>query len=271
MQKKIYGLLAATLMSSALLSGCFNQQSAEPGWQADHSHLTKLSPMPKRIKLPPELTALQKTVIKSESKHMHYHGPRGLKWVALTFDDGPNDRYTKQILDILKQNGIRATFFVLGQQAKAHPNMLKRIYDEGHVIGSHTWRHPYLPSLSDQQLVQEMNRTNATVKQIIGKDLRLMRPPYGAVKGKIKRLEQMGYEMIQWDVDTLDWKKGRTAEDIVQMVKNHALPGSIILQHDAGGPRDATVASLPRIIKHLRQQGYEFVTIDQLLQVPAYK
>jgi peptidoglycan-N-acetylglucosamine deacetylase len=272
MPKKIYGLFLVALLINAVLSGCSNQNQ-KLAHQADHQQIIKATPMPKRIKYvpPPEETALQSNGPKSESKHMHFHGPRGLKLVALTFDDGPDEKYTGQILDILKKNRIRATFFVLGKQVKAHPDMLKRIHNEGHIIGNHSWGHPYLPHLSNKKLAQEMNQTNYVVNQLIGKDMRLMRPPYGAVKGKIKALEQMGFEMVQWDIDTLDWKKGRTAEDILQTVKTNLAPGSIILEHNAGGPRDATVKALPPLIEYLRQQGYQFVTIDELLRIPAYK
>lgn len=272
MSKKMFGFFIVSLLISVVLCAC-TDQNQELASLADHQQIIKVSPMPKRVKyIPPaEETALQTNGPKSESKHLHYSGPNGRKQVALTFDDGPDQKYTDQILTILKKNQVRATFFVVGRQVKAHPDMLKRIHHEGHIIGNHSWGHPSLSQLSDQQVAQEMNQTNHAVKQLIGKEMRLMRPPYGAVKGKVDLLEQMGYEMIQWNIDTLDWKKGRTAEDIINTVKSNLAPGSIILEHNGGGSRTETVKSLPHLIEYLRQQGYQFVTIDEMLQVPAYK
>jgi peptidoglycan/xylan/chitin deacetylase (PgdA/CDA1 family) len=143
--------------------------------------------------------------------------------------------------------------------------------DEGHVVGSHTWDHPFLPKLSDARVRQEIERTSQIVKQITGKRMALLRPPYGAIKGKIHLVENMGYSIIEWDVDTLDWKKGRTPAQIFQVIKRETRPGSIILEHCGGGPRLATVKSLPKVIQYLKKKGYEFVTVDQMMNIAAYR
>jgi peptidoglycan/xylan/chitin deacetylase (PgdA/CDA1 family) len=189
----------------------------------------------------------------------------------LTFDDGPDGKYTPQILNILKKYHVHATFFVIGEQVKEYPNMIKRMIKEGHVVANHTWDHPHLPKLSNAKVRQEMLRTNQIVKQITGKEMDLMRPPYGEVEGKVRLLQDMGFSVIEWDVDTLDWKKGRTPAQILRVIKKETRPGSIILEHCAGGPRRATVQALPKVIKYLKSKGYQFVTVDQMLGIPAYQ
>ncbi|GGA32855.1 hypothetical protein GCM10007416_01880 [Kroppenstedtia guangzhouensis] len=199
-----------------------------------------------------------------------YQGPTEKKQVALTFDDGPDRTYTPRVLDILKREQIPATFFVVGKEVNRNGEVAQRIVSEGHVIANHTWSHLYLPGLPDKRVQGELNRTVQAVQQATGKKMSLMRPPYGAVKGKEERITHTGHRIINWDVDTRDWKPGRTSQQILSAVKKHTVPGSIVLMHSGGGNRSATVQALPEIIHYLKQQGYEFVTVDQMLDVPAY-
>ncbi|MFC4077546.1 polysaccharide deacetylase family protein [Salinithrix halophila] len=199
-----------------------------------------------------------------------YNGSTKKKQVALTFDDGPNDHDTQQVLNLLNRENIQATFFVVGSQVRRNPELTKQVMDEGHVIASHSWSHSYLPAQS--QIDPELDSTYRAIKKATGKEVAWFRPPYGALTGvQKKRLSQKGYWTVNWNVDTLDWKTGRTADQVVQAVKSQASPGSIILMHDGGGDRSTTVQALPQVIQYLKDQGYEFVTVDKLFNKPAYR
>lgn len=194
--------------------------------------------------------------------------------IALTFDDGPNTIYTPQILDILKQYDVPATFFVMGSRVERHPEVAQRIVAEGHVIGNHTWNHPDLRKVSVDELVDEMNQTEDAIVRTTGQRPALMRPPYGAINPNVLQgLKDIEYKVINWSVDSVDWRD----QDVDQILIN-TLPGiegnDIVLFHDAGGEsqsRTATVEMLPELIKTLKMQGYEFVTVDQILNISPYK
>ncbi|USK33628.1 polysaccharide deacetylase family protein [Bacillus sp. F19] len=197
---------------------------------------------------------------------MIYMGNPSKKRIALTFDDGPEDIYTPQILDILRQKDVKATFFVVGKQAREYPERLKQIYREGHVIGNHTWDHPHVPDLTNQQLIENVQSTTAEIEKITGVKTNLFRPPYGEIKDRqVALLNNRGYSSIMWTADTMDWS-GVSAEDILSRVKQNVSPGVIILQHNyhVSGQFE-TVKALPQIIDQLRAQGYEFVTVPKLL------
>lgn len=205
---------------------------------------------------------------------LFYSGPRSAKQVALTFDDGPDVHFTPQILDILKRNGIKATFFIVGTRAQAHPEMVKRIAAEGHVIGNHTWDHPKLTKLPPDQIRSEIDRTNQLLHSIVGYYPAIFRPPYGLASPDIVReAGSLGYKVIDWSVDTRDWA-GTPAPQIMNFVRTETRPGGIILQHCAGGRRENlsnTVSALPEIISTLKSQGYTFTTVPELVHIPATK
>ncbi len=201
----------------------------------------------------------------------YYRGTGTEKKIALTFDDGPDAKYTGQILDILKRYKVSATFFVIGKQVHHFPEVMKRMVNEGHVVAGHSWSHPNLAKLSDAQVRQEIIRTNQAVKSVTGKNMVMIRPPYGSVKGKEKVINQMGISIVQWNIDTWDWKSGRTPVQVEQTVLQNLSPGSIVLKHSGGGDRSTTVKALPKIIETLQQKGYEFVTVNELLEIPAYQ
>ncbi|MFF2855889.1 polysaccharide deacetylase family protein [Peribacillus sp. NPDC058002] len=197
---------------------------------------------------------------------MIYMGNPSKKRIALTFDDGPEDIYTPQILEILKQKGVKATFFVIGERAKKYPEQLRQIYKKGHAIGNHTWDHPHLPELTDQQFNKNIQSTTAEIEKIIGFKPDLFRPPYGEIEDRqVAMLNKQGYRSIMWTADTKDWS-GVYAEEILSRVKQDTRPGVIVLQHNyhASGQFE-TVKALPQIIDELRAQGYEFVTVPTLL------
>lgn len=197
-----------------------------------------------------------------------YKGNSTLKRVALTFDDGPDNYYTPRILDILHAKGVHGTFFMVGKEAKRFPDMVKRIVKEGHAIGNHSWDHPKLWTLTNQQITQEIISTENEIEQITGRRTDLFRPPYGRVTSADAALiHNLGFRIIDWSVDTLDWK-GTPAPTILQFVNKEVSPGGIILEHClAGHPGElnGTLQALPHIIDNLRSQGYEFVTIQTLL------
>lgn len=198
--------------------------------------------------------------------------PKG-KVVSLTFDDGPDDSYTGQILDILHQYGVKATFFIVGQNAVQNPALIKRTVDEGNEVGNHTYTHPEVAKISDAETKLELNTTQRFFEQATGRSLTFFRPPYEADAIPttndellpIWRAQQLGYTMVGESIDTTDWEPNITAESIVRNVKQQLPLGSIILMHDAGGDRSQTVQALPQIIQMLKQAGYRFETVSELM------
>lgn len=202
---------------------------------------------------------------------LYYQGPSGQKRVALTFDDGPDWRYTARILDILKRENVRATFFLVGRMAKQRPDLVRRMVREGHVVANHSWNHPNLTKLDSHRVRQEVERTNRVVSEITGRSPMLFRAPYGSLNRRVERLiGKEGMIIVHWNVDTRDWD-GRSSNRIIRTVRQYAGPGSVILQHTAGRKLDNTVEALPRIIADLKKRGFEMVTVPELLGVPAYK
>jgi len=202
-------------------------------------------------------------------------GPTDQKRVALTFDDGPDPRFSNGVLDVLKQYNVPATFFVLGSKAVANPEIVKRMQNEGHVIGNHTYSHPNLVQESDlEKLEREVTRTEDALKDIIGYRTKLFRPPYGFLYNElVEKLGEMNYYVIAWSVDSLDWQE-EPPEVIASNVLDIIHPGAIILMHDgaeSGGDRTNTIESLHQIIPALQEQGYEFVTVPELLNIPYKK
>ncbi|MBM7690712.1 delta-lactam-biosynthetic de-N-acetylase [Peribacillus deserti] len=199
---------------------------------------------------------------------MIYMGPSSKKVIALTFDDGPEDVYTPQILNILKSKNIKATFFAMGQQVKAYPDLLKRINSEGHAIGNHTWYHPNITSLTDSQLIQTVQSTTDEIEKVTGVKTNFFRPPYGAINdNQIDTLNNLGYQSISWTIDSYDWS-GASANVILSRVNARAVPGGIVLLHNFKDARklDGMIEALPKMIDNLRAQGYQFVTIPELLE-----
>lgn len=198
-----------------------------------------------------------------------HHGHKGKKLVALTFDDGPDNMYTPQILHILKEKNVRATFFMMGKNIAAYPNEVKRIVQEGHAIGNHTYTHPDLRTLWTRQVINEIESTQLEMAKIVGRKSDLIRPPYGeATKADIAILNELGFRNILWSVDTLDWE-GKTKDEILAIVEEQISPGGIILQHNFGskaGLLHGTVEALPEMIDMLREKGYTFVTVQTLLE-----
>lgn len=187
------------------------------------------------------------------------------KYVALTFDDGPSATLTPRVLDILKANNARGTFFVLGRNAAAHKDILRRAESEGSEIGVHTWSHPQLTRISAERVHDEISRTVNVIEQALGHKPVVMRPPYGATNASLVSniFDTYGMRSILWDVDTLDWKHHNPARTI-EAADKHARSGSIILVHDIHA---TTVDAIDALVKTLQAKGYTFVTVSDLIQM----
>jgi polysaccharide deacetylase family sporulation protein PdaB len=191
------------------------------------------------------------------------------KLVALTFDDGPDNKYTLQILEILKEYNVKATFFMVGIQVKKYPETAKKIVEEGHSIGNHSWSHKDLTKLSGKALDNEIDKTQLAIQEVTGVTPHLMRAPYGAISNALLNVvHKEDMKHVYWTVDTRDWA-GSSVADMHKNVLAHTHKGGIILMHSFGGRKHAiehTVMLLPSIIKDLREKGYEFVTVDELIE-----
>ena len=187
------------------------------------------------------------------------------KVVALTLDDGPKEPETPQVLDILQKNHVKATFFVVGKAVEAYPQIMQRIVAEGHAIGNHTWHHWYRP-MSLAIARSEIERTAEIIQKTTGVKTELFRPPGGFLNnGLATYAKSQKHAVVMWSVTVADTDPRAKPEAFVNNVMKGAKPGSIILMHDGGGDRSRTVKALPQIIKGLRQQGYRFVTLPELL------
>ncbi|RBP95969.1 cellulose synthase/poly-beta-1,6-N-acetylglucosamine synthase-like glycosyltransferase [Cytobacillus firmus] len=200
------------------------------------------------------------------------HGNSSKKEIVLTFDDGPDPAYTPKILDILKRYKVKGTFFIVGENAMMHPQLVNRIYDEGHEIGNHTFTHPDITSITPSRLRMELNATQRLIQGITGHSTTLFRPPYIADTELSTRKEQLpimeaqklGYTMVGQSIDSGDWQ-GSSADELVDRTLDQLSEGNVILLHDAGGDRSKTVEALPVIIETLKGRGYTFTTTAGLI------
>ena len=181
--------------------------------------------------------------------------------VAITFDDGPDAACTPVLLDGLKERGVKATFFVIGQNIEKDGNrdIIRRMYQEGHQIGNHTYSHVNLARMSREEAHEELDMTDVLIRDITGKETEFVRPPFGALPDDMEEEPDKLY--VKWTVDSLDWTT-KNADEIVQRVVTETEENDIILLHDCYG---SSVEAALRIIDLLKAQGYEFVTIDRIL------
>lgn len=178
------------------------------------------------------------------------------KVVYLTFDDGPDRRYTPQVLALLKKHDAKATFFMIGSQAKADRALMKRVRAQGHAIGNHTYSHPWLHRLSAGSVSAQLSRTDA----VLGRTT-CMRPPGGFVNNSVRSVaRRQGKRVVMWHVDPADWRRPGAAT-ISRKVLKGTRNGSVVLLHDGGGNRSQTVSALSTILPRLAAQGYRFETL----------
>ncbi|MGI9114446.1 MAG: polysaccharide deacetylase [Chthoniobacterales bacterium] len=198
-----------------------------------------------------------KTTISS----VHVDGP----YIALTFDDGPNQKLTPRLLDLLALHHIHATFFVVGENAAEYPEILQRAVREGHEIGNHSWSHPNFARMSEEAVRSQVKRTEDAITSATGARPTLLRPPYGSITAHQKHWlhDELGYEIILWDVDPLDWKNPGPSV-VANRILKETRPGSIVLSHDIHAQ---TIEAMPDTIRELEEKGFKFVTVSELLKM----
>jgi polysaccharide deacetylase family sporulation protein PdaB len=188
------------------------------------------------------------------------------KVIALTFDISWGNNTPLPVIDILKNNGVKATFFLSGPWVKQYPDIPKRIKEDGHEIGSHGYRHINLSNLSKSEIKDEMSKAQNNIKEVTGVDVNLIRTPNGDFNDQvIEAAHECSYEVIQWGTDSLDWMNPGV-NNIIDRVSKKVHPGDIILMHASDTCKQTTEA-LPVVIQNLKSQGYEFVTVSELLKM----
>lgn len=179
--------------------------------------------------------------------------------IAITFDDGPHPYYTEQLLDGLKERGVKATFFVTGEHAEAYPEIIERMNEEGHLIGNHTYSHLQLSKNNRQEYKEQLVKTNEIISDITGKEVIFVRPPYGTWDKTLEK--DLNMFPVLWTVDPLDWCSDNVA-CITKKIISQAGENDIILMHDSYA---STVTAALQVVDELQKQGYEFVTVDEIL------
>lgn len=280
-RKRCAALLSAGL-ALAFLPGCQSPQGAaeakkrlESGrqeeaafqkWRLNYRQASeRLANAPAWAPPSPQTPARQPVERKSTYSQVHVSS----KVLAMTFDDGPHPVNTPRLLDMLKQRKLKATFFVVGQNAKEYPAVLRRIVAEGHEIANHTWSHAYLTKLSPGALRKEFADTRDVIVAATGIHPKISRPPYGAVNSAVKSLllNEFGYSTILWSVDPEDWKRPGVSVVTSRLVTG-AHPGAILLAHDIHAP---TIDAMPATFDRLLAQGYRFVTVSELIQMEEHQ
>lgn len=192
-------------------------------------------------------------------------GSQAHREIALTFDDGPCLPYTDQVLDILSDYGVPATFFCVGLHVHAMPDAVARMQEEGHAVANHTWSHPDLLSLTPDELHFQTEATSRAIARVTGEPPTLFRPPFGNRSPEVLRwIADEGMTTVLWDTDTKDWRRPGS-DTIAAVAVGRAGPGSVVLMHDGGGDRSQTVSALRPVIEGLLADGYRLVTADSLL------
>ncbi|MFO7941759.1 MAG: polysaccharide deacetylase family protein [Bacillota bacterium] len=198
------------------------------------------------------------------------------KLVSFTFDDGPSPEYTPAILDILKTYDVQASFFVVGEHAQEYPEIVKRMYSEGHDVGNHTFNHVNAPTTPAASLSSQILSTNIEIMKITGEHPQYVRPPRGMYDARFRRLaELMGMTLVLWSLSSQDWRGSSTPAKITARVTNRVSPGDILLFHDGGNlirsegaSRQRTVDALAGLIEELQEVGYRIVPLSRLLRYP---
>ena len=191
------------------------------------------------------------------------------KQIAISFDAAWGNDDTETLIKILKEYNVPATFFVVGAWVDKYPESVKALNDAGHRIENHSNTHPHMPQLSKEQIINELESCNNKIKAVTGRCPKLLRVPYGDYDNAVlETTESIGMYTIQWDVDSLDWKDHATADSICKRVTSKVKNGSIVLFHNDA---DHTPAALPTILKTLKEQGYEFVFIEDLIYKENYE
>ncbi|MGC1646131.1 MAG: polysaccharide deacetylase family protein [Candidatus Sulfotelmatobacter sp.] len=195
---------------------------------------------------------------------------RGTKQLALTYDDGPNDPHTLRLLEVLAKHNVRATFFLIGRYVRQRPELAREVVKAGHVVGNHTFTHPLLTLKSAAEVRQELCDCRSALQDAVGEHSNLFRPPFGGRRPAVLRVaRELGLEPVMWNVTGYDWNAPPSAV-IERKVSRQICGGDVILLHDGGhkqlgADRSQTVAATDHLISRYKSEGYEFVTIPQML------
>ncbi len=205
-------------------------------------------------------------LLSEKSDDFFIKGCSDTKRVALTFDDGPDSKYTTAILDVLAEYDVPGTFYYLGENMVSYPEITKRTVEDGHELGNHSWSHPNLKNITEKEVKEEVFNTHEIIKELTGVKAETFRPPFGAInKELVSILSEEGYKTVNWSIDTWDWWN-KDSDKILINVLRDLHPGAIILMHSSGGgSRDFTVEALSEIIHNLKLRGYDFVTVSDIL------
>ncbi|WP_432204727.1 polysaccharide deacetylase family protein [Cetobacterium somerae] len=187
---------------------------------------------------------------------------QGTKKIALTFDDGPKAKITEEILEVLKENDAKATFFILGSNGKRYPKILEKIHEDGHQLANHSYNHPNLRKIPLAEVKKELESTNKIITDVTGEKVVYFRPPYGSL-GQVRKEEvkkQLGMESVMWNICPKDWEKKSDTDYIAKFLIENSKDNGIVLLHD----HSKTAKALKIAIPQLKSQGFEFVTVEEL-------
>lgn len=253
----LFALAATAGCAGTERSGTSPRPSTSPGPAAGAQAARPQKPSAYRLRpmtgYGPQRAAVGRTPVRSKPILRMSSQARSM---VLTFDDGPDPLYTPDVLRTLRKHDVRAMFFVCGEMAEANPDLLRRMIDDGHTIGNHTFTHPQLTLMRRTGIRDEIERTSDAVQDAVGQPPLWFRAPYGAWNRSAFEIgAQLGMEPLAWTVDTLDWQEPGT-NSIVRRVLQGAGPGVVVLSHDAGGNRSQTVKALRDYLPRLLDEGY---------------
>lgn len=199
------------------------------------------------------------------------NGSPNQKTLALTFDDSPDENVTAQVLDVLKQADVKASFFMIGATMEdLNRSSVRRASEEGHLVLNHSFTHPHFTQIAGEEIIRELNASSTRIQDLTGHYPLLIRPPYGSInQSVIDTINAQGFTAVLWSLDSLDWAI-KEKEAIIDNVVTNIRPGDIVLMH-SGRSNHATAEALPEIIAKLHEAGYTFVTVAQMLGVSAYR
>lgn len=208
---------------------------------------------------------------KNHPNEVYINGPTTEKNISLTFDDGPDSSVTPGVLNILKNNNVKASFFFVGNQINLFPHIVKTAYNEGHLILNHSWNHPYFTKINSQSIINEIIFTEKRIQNIIGKKPAIVRPPYGATDEKVlAAINSTNNKVVIWSIDSMDWVRNIDKQTIVENILNNARSGDIILMHSSLG-HNVIIEVLQVIINELKKKAFKIVDLGVLLNINPYK
>lgn len=262
-------LFSLALMGSGICSPAWSQSGATPAVAAADVP----SDVVVRRAIPVEEPTVVNTetlprVLPADAKMVYSQCIVESNVIAITFDDGPDPVGTPRLLDMLKERGIKATFFLVGRSVATWPVIVKRIVAEGHEVANHTWTHPKLSSYKQTRVMDELRKTHDAIVKACGVAPILYRPPYGAILLSQRKYihDRFQYPTIMWDVDPLDWRSPRSPAKVHDRVIALTKPGSIILCHDI---HHETIDAMPSTLDDLKARGFQFATVSQLINLES--